>query len=191
MMKNFFIKSLLISYFLVLAACVEMSPEERDIYMLLGEKVNLEMFDKVYSKDVEIKLDEIFRKYNFLSIVYLKDGCAPCYPIYVDWHLKLDSMGIKDHYSVLFIIEGSPYTNFRSFLEKAKQVGDFEEKFYTVIDPDYRFLIGNPDIPEHLVKRSITIDRKGKIKLVGVPFASLEMAELFLKITEQKKAGSL
>ena len=68
MMKNFFIKSLLISYFLVLAACVEMSPEERDIYMLLGEKVNLEMFDKVYSKDVEIKLDEIFRNTTFFPL---------------------------------------------------------------------------------------------------------------------------
>lgn len=185
-MKKFAIKGFLMCYLLAMGSCVQMPPEEREIYDLNGKKVNLEMFEKVHYKKTEIKLDEIFRKHEFLSLVYLEDGCAPCYPIYVDWHMKLDSMGVMGHYSVLFIIEGSPYSNFNSFLEKARQVGEFEDKFYTVIDPEYRFLTGNSGIPEHLVKRSITIDKKGKIKLVGVPFASPQMAELFLKITKQK-----
>lgn len=185
-MKNFATKGVLMSYLLVLGACVQMPPEEREIYELIGKKINLEMFEKVHYKNTEINLDEILRKHKFLSLVYLQDGCAPCYPIYVDWHLKLDSIGIKEHYSVLFIIEGSPYSNFKSFLENAMKVDDFEQKFYTVIDTKFSFLTGNPDIPDHLVKRSLTIDKKGRIKLIGVPFASPAMTELFLKITEQK-----
>lgn len=185
MIKNLPIWGLLMSGFLMLASCGQMPAELREIHNVLGRKINLEMFEKVHHKNEEIELNEIFRKHQFLSLVYLQDGCAPCYPIYVDWHLKLDSMAVMDHYSVLFIIEGSPYSSISSFIEKARQVGDFEDKFYTVIDPEYRFLTGNPDIPEHLVKKSITIDNKGRIKLIGVPFASTEMKELFLTVIGQ------
>lgn len=167
-------------------SCIRMTPEEKEVYKLIGKKVNLKMFGKVYVKDTLINLDIILNKHKYISLVYLQDGCAPCYPIYADWHMKLDSLGVMDHYSVLFIIEGTPYSNIKGFLENARQVGEFEEKFYTVIDPDYGFFSGNPDIPEHLVKRSITIDNKGRIKLIGVPFASPEMAKLFLKVTKQQ-----
>jgi len=27
----------------------------------------------------------------FISLVYLEDGCNPCYPRFVDWHGKINS----------------------------------------------------------------------------------------------------
>lgn len=66
-MKKFAIKGFLMCYLLAMGSCVQMPPEEREIYDLIGKKVNLEMFEKVHYKKTEIKLDEIFRKHGSIS----------------------------------------------------------------------------------------------------------------------------
>jgi len=165
-------------------ACTQLSPEEQEIFDNLNKTVNLDMFesDPVYQKDTIICIDALLRKYKFISIVYLQDGCAPCYPIYIDWHKKMDSLGVRDDYTVLFIIEGNIYSSYERLIKNVKEVGEIEDKYYTIIDTNFKFLDGNKDMPCNIIKRSLLLNEDNKIKLIGYPFSSSGMSELFLSI---------
>jgi len=164
--------------------CRQLSPEEQEIYNNLNKEVNLEMFHSapVYHKDTIVNLNEILNNYSFISIVYLKDGCAPCYPIFIDWHKKVNAFSLADDYTVLFIIEGNIYSSYERLIREVLEIEQIETNFYTVIDTNFSFLDGNMDVPYNIIDRSILIDRNRKIRLIGHPFSSDGMRNLFGRI---------
>src|SRR5690606_39652329 len=59
-----------------------------------------------------LSFNELRQQYDYLSVVYLQNGCQPCYPKYIEWHESLDSMKVGDSYTVLFVIAGQNYSDF-------------------------------------------------------------------------------
>ncbi len=72
--------------------------------------------------------------------------------------------------------------NLNEFEPEHEQAND---RFHIVMDPDYRYLDNNPDIDRWVIDKSLLIDAADKIKLIGPPFASERMAELFYTICMQ------
>jgi len=59
-----------------------------------------------------------------------------------------------------------------------------KDKFYTIMDSEGKFLENNSDIPRWMFDASLLIDSENKIKMVGAPFATAEMTELFYEICQ-------
>ena len=92
----------------------------------------------------------------------------------------MDTLDLHEDFTVLFVILGTSYERFMDNL--SIYVPDYEpvnERFHMIIDADYRFLDNNPDINRWVMDKSLLIDAGDKIKLIGPPFASRRMAELF------------
>ncbi len=86
-----------------LYSCNKLSPEQKIIKQTLYQKVNIDMFDSIQFKTTMIPFTKFRDKYQYISVVYLEDGCMPCYTEFVDWQNNLDSLSLSEHYTVLFI----------------------------------------------------------------------------------------
>jgi hypothetical protein len=161
------------------------SPIENSIKETLNKKVNLNVFESIYFNDSVVNIEELRKKVDYISIVYLRDGCAPCYPKYIAWHQKMDSIGSNEKHTVLFIIEGNSKSTYGSFKNAVLKHGHFDNKYYTAIDNDFSFLDGNPDIPSDLIENSLLINHENKVKLIGAPFINTEMKNLFHRIISE------
>jgi len=156
---------------MVLFSCGQkLSPEEEMIRETLDKTVNINLFDSIRKGGESFHFTEFREKYDYISLVYLEDGCNPCYPKFVDWHGKINSFLDYKNYTVLFVIRTNSYER---FLEYASEYGDVEDHLYLVVDRHNRFLDNNRDIPRSILDRSVLIDRENKIKLIGPPFMLL------------------
>ncbi len=115
-------------------------------------------------------------EYEFLSVVYLEDGCKPCYPKFIEWHESLDSMKVGDSYTVLFVIAGQNYSD---FMAKVLERWYVDDKYYVVMDHEAAFLDLNKHIPTWILNASVLIDKKSRIKMVTPPWVTEDMTKLF------------
>jgi hypothetical protein len=171
---------------ILLYSCTQLTPEEKMIKETLGKTVEIGMFESVLQGDREIPFREFRNRFPFISLVYLEDGCAPCYPRFIEWQTRMDTLDVHKDFTVLFIILGSSYERFMDNLHESEP--EFEpanKRFHVVMDQDYRFLDNNPDIERWVIDKSLLIDAGDKIKLIGPPFASQRMAELLYTICMQ------
>jgi hypothetical protein len=143
------------------------------------------MFETVQQGNTFISVDEFRKRYEYISVVYLEDGCRPCYPRFIEWHNKLDSIAPPNNYTVLFVIKGNSYDRFMAEIWNIDQ--NVEEHFYIIITRNFKFLDNNESIPKWIMDNSVLIDPENKIKMVGAPWLTEEMTELFFKICEGKK----
>lgn len=174
-MKSF----LLLSIFFSLLSCKHRTSQEKEIRDNLKKEINLEMFDNIKCKDKEISFNNFRNKYKYIYLVYLKDGCLPCYPKYVSWQEKMDSINKFDFVTVLFIIKGNSYDK---FIDKAQKEGLVEDKFYTFMDSNDTFINANEDIPGWIIESTFLIDDQNQITLIGSPFSTPEMTKVFYGI---------
>jgi len=85
---------------------------DKELRKALKERVNFGELDTIYHKGGQLTMQQLRVEYEFLSVVYLEDGCQPCYPQFIEWHESLDSMKVGDSYTVLFVIAGQNYSDF-------------------------------------------------------------------------------
>ena len=97
------------------------------------------MFDTVRFGNKLIPFNEFRQMYNYISVVYLEDGCQPCYPKFIEWQNRIDSLN---------------------------------------------YLLNNNDIPRWIIDGSVLIGPDNKIKMIGEPWATHEMTELFYSICQ-------
>jgi hypothetical protein len=121
------------------------------------------------------------RKYKYLSVVYLLNGCQPCYQEFIDWHKKIESLITSKDYTVLFIIRGDSY---KDLMSKVNEIDKVDKKYYILLDPDYKFIGKNLDIPKWMIDGSLLIDSENRIKMVGKPWINESMTDLFNKICD-------
>jgi hypothetical protein len=172
-MKRLLFITILVQF---IVACSNLSPKEKELQQTINKELNLELSQTVQQANRILPFDEFRENHRYLSVVYLQNSCNPCYPKFIEWQHKMDSIDIPDDYMVLFVIKGNSYGEFMSNVLDIEYVDD---KFYTIMDPQGKFLENNKDIPRWIIDGSVLIDGENKIKMVGAPFATPEMTKLF------------
>jgi hypothetical protein len=172
--------SLIVLFFTL--SCSQRSSTEKELQNILNKTLRINIFKTVQQKNDLISYDEFRQKYKYISVVFLQNGCKPCYPKFIEWQNKMDSIVKPDNYTVLFVIRGYNYGMFMSNILDVKYI---EDQFYTIMDPDSKYINNNNEIPKWIIDCSILIDSENKIKMVGAPFATPEMTKLFHKICKE------
>jgi len=171
---------------ILLFSCTRLNPEEKLIKEPLGKTVQIGMFESVRQKDREIPFGEFRKRYPFISLVYLENGCSPCYPKFIEWQTRMDTLDLHEDFTILFVILGSSYERFMDNLyEYEPEYEPACDQYHVVMDPDHRFLDNNPDIERWIIDKSLLIGPENKIKLIGPPFASQRMKEMFYDVVGQ------
>lgn len=175
-------KILLASLFV---SCSNLSQSEKELKKIIGKTLEINMFDIVQHKDTNYSVKFIRESHEFLSVVYLQDGCTPCYPKFIEWHQKMDSLNITANHAVLFVIQGS---NYSEFMRKVFIVdSNIVSKHYTIMDPFFEFSINNENIPRWIIDASVLIDAENKIQMVGAPWLNEDMKKLFYKTVKNEQ----
>jgi hypothetical protein len=170
---------------LFIISCSRISPEEKEIRNVLNSTLNLDMFDTIQQGKSFIPFNEFRKQYEYISVVYLEDGCSPCYPKFVEWHNKMDSISPPNNYTVLFIIQGGIYNR---FMAKVWDIDPTVEAHYHYITTRrFNFIEENINISKRMPDKTLLINRENKIKMIGVPWLTKEMTELFFKICEEEE----
>lgn len=164
----------------ILTACTNKSIN-RDIKNNLEKTVNLDMFDTARQRNDLMPLNDFRKIYRYISIVYLEDGCNPCYSKFIEWQKMMTAINKRNDYTVLFIINGFTYNQ---FINKVTEVENIEDHYYTIIDKDLKYLLNNNDIPRWIIDESLLIDNENKIRMIGQPWSTREMTNLFYNICQ-------
>lgn len=159
--------------------CSRPSQPEKDLRENINKPLHLEMFEPVRQGNTLLTFSELRQQYEFLSVVYLQNGCLPCYPKFIEWQHKMDSIGCPDNYSVLFVIQGNSYED---FMTEVLNIDFVDDHYYTIMDPEFEFISQNGSIPRWIIDSSMLIDSENKIKMVGAPWLNEDMKKLFYKI---------
>ncbi|ASB47939.1 hypothetical protein [Alkalitalea saponilacus] len=167
------------SFTILFCSCSRVSQSENELRSILNTQLNIDQFDSVIHRDSKISFQLFRETYSYLSVVYLQEGCMPCYPKFVEWHQEMERIGNISDYSVLFIIQ----TEWPDvFFKKTSEISNkSDERFYIIIDPEHQFFIKNNQIPNWIMNSSMLIDKENKIKMVGAPWINEDMKNLFYK----------
>jgi hypothetical protein len=57
-----------------------------------------------------------------------------------------------------------------------------ESPYHVIMDNDYKYLDNNKDIPKWIIDSSLLIDAGNKIKLIGAPYTTPQMTDLFYEV---------
>lgn len=163
----------------ILSFCNKNTNWEKQIKANLNKEINIKIVDDIIYKKKKITFDYFRDKYRYIYFVYLMDGCMSCYPKYIEWQEKMDSINIFNDATVLFVIKGNSYD---TFIEEAKKEGLKEDKFYTFMDSNDSFINTNKNIPNWIFENTFLINEQNQIVLIGAPFSTSEMTKIFYDI---------
>jgi hypothetical protein len=160
-----------------LVSCNRLSPREKDLQDSLNKPLHVELFETVQQGNIVMPFEEFRLQHNHISVVYLQNSCRPCYPKFIEWQNKMDSIYTPIDYTVLFVIGGG--NRYDEFMSQVLDLEYVEDKFYTIMDPEFQFLAANKDIPRWIIDASVLIDSENKIKMVGAPWINEDITKLF------------
>lgn len=103
---------LIFSVILALISCNRLSQTEKELRKTIDKHLCYDLLETVRQGNTFLTLADLKQQYDYLSVVYLQNGCQPCYPKFIEWHESLDSMKVGDSYTVLFVIAGQNYSDF-------------------------------------------------------------------------------
>ncbi|PKQ66527.1 hypothetical protein BZG01_10910 [Labilibaculum manganireducens] len=173
-------KYLTVTAVIISIICVScLSDKEKDLRSIVNHPVNIDISDTVWHRDTALSFVDFRRKYKYLSVVYLLNGCRPCYQEFINWHKKMESFTTSKDYTVLFIINGD---NYKDLMSKVDEIDQVDKKYYILMDPHSKFVGKNLNIPKWIRDGSVLIDKENKIKMVGKPWVNSSMIELFNRV---------
>ena len=178
-------KNTLLFTLVFIISCSQPSQTEKDLRENINKTLNLEMFETVHQGNNLLSFNELKQQFQYLSVVYLEQGCQPCYPKFIEWQNKMDSIACPDNFSVLFVIHGNSYED---FMINVLNVDHVDDNYYTIMDTEFQFLAANKDIPRWIIDASVLIDSENKIKMVGAPWINEDMTKLFYEIVSKGKS---
>lgn len=174
---KFLIQAILV--FLILS-CNNKPNIKEDLKNNLSKVINIEMFnsDSVLHGNDVIPFTKFRNEHKYLSIIYLEDGCNPCYLKFIEWHKNMMELATRN-YAALFIINNF---NYEEFISKVNEYEIIEDRSYIIFDQNQSFLLNNNEIPKWIVNSSILIDSNNQILMIGEPWSTADMLELFNSI---------
>jgi hypothetical protein len=132
------------SFLLITAAGCNHNPNSNQALLkVLDMKMNIEMIDSVRQGEFALSWTDFRSLYRNISVVYLQDGCAPCYSKYIGWHKSMEQIAAAYDYTVLFVINARDYA---SFTRNTDLHGEIKEKYFYFIDPRNEFFRANSRI---------------------------------------------
>ncbi len=167
----------------ILYSCHQSTIEERLIQATIEKSINISSFDTIYNFKQVYSFSELNVNYDFITLVYLEEGCTSCYNEFQKWSKAINLYKSLDNCTVVFIFHGNSYDQFIDGMLEFNSNYDFiENNYFFIFDKDQLFINDNPNISRWIINKSITIDSLNKVKFVGYPFASVDMTKLFKKI---------
>ncbi|HTO14153.1 MAG TPA: hypothetical protein VLZ83_00145 [Edaphocola sp.] len=167
-----------LSIIMMFFSCTQLPQTEKELRENINKTAHLNLFETVQQANSLLSYKDFRNQNKNLSLVYLQNSCNPCYPKFIEWQQKMDSINTPNDYTVLFIINGDSYNEFMTHVLDIEYV---EDKFYVIMDPEGKFLEQNKDIPRWIIDAGILIDAENKIKMVGAPWLNEDMTKLFYK----------
>ena len=162
---------------LFIAAGCDRSPNsKKKLLKVLDMTMNVEMIDTVGQGEAALSWTDFRSMYRNISVVYLQDGCAPCYPKFIEWHKRMDQIATAKDYTVLFVINARDYA---SFTRNTDLYGEIQKTYYYFIDPRNEFFRKNSGISRPILDHSLLIDSNNRIKMVIELFANAEITKIF------------
>lgn len=178
-------KNLMILCAFLFHSCSRLSTEEIIIKDTLGTKIHLNGIDSIKSHDQIIPLSEFRNQYKYIYLVFLKHGCTPCYPKFIEWQTQMDRLCLPENFTVLYIYQGLDFNSFlEDLLNSDPNYIHKDDSFYFAVDYTSQFITNNSELSNFILNKSFLIDDKYKIRLIGTPFASEPMLEVFFRITQ-------
>jgi hypothetical protein len=166
------------------ASCARPSQTEKELRENINKPLHLGMFETVRQQNTLLPFDDFRQQYEFLSVVYLQNGCQPCYPKFIEWQHMMDSIGCPANHTVLFVIGGNSY---EEFMTEVLNINYVDDHYYTIMDQEFEFLPQNDSIPRWIIDSSVLIDSENKIKMVGAPWINEDMKNLFYETVNNEQ----
>lgn len=166
--------------FLFTTGCDHTSKSSRELLKVLDKTLNVEMIDSVKQGKAALSWTDFRGKYRNISVVYLQDGCAPCYPKFIEWHKRMEQIATANDYTVLFIINARDYDSFSRNIRLHEEI---DERYFYFIDPRNEFFRYNSNISRPVLDRSLLIDSSNRIKMVIEPFTNADITKVFHIVT--------
>ncbi len=160
-------------------SCKEVSQREKELTQVLNKTVNVEMINQIYQGENTLLFSDLKKKYKYISIVYLKDKCSPCYPKFKEWLKKINLIDPPNTYSVLFVIHADSYD---AFFQNSDDLELLKDNFFIFLDKENHFFDSNSNISEWIYESSFMINEKNEMKMVGPPFFNEDFTAIFHKI---------
>src|SRR5690554_4878220 len=109
-------------------SCSNLSPAEQELRKTIDKHLCYDLLETVRQGNTFLTLADLRQQYDYLSVVYLQNGCQPCYPKFIEWQQRADSLNYPDNYSVLFVIQGNSY---EGFMNEVLNIDYVEDRYYT------------------------------------------------------------
>ncbi len=78
-----------------LFSCTQSSQQEKDLKKTINTEVKLNQFEYVQQQGSSFAFNDFREEFDYLFIVYLRDGCQPCYPTFIEWQQKINENDYK------------------------------------------------------------------------------------------------
>ncbi len=170
---------ILVILIFISGSCKNNKVFEQNIVNNLNKEIDLKMIDVVYKNNQEFCFEYLYDDIKYIYLVYLQSNCSSCYFNFIDIQEKFHSLNSFDFVTVLFVIKGDSY---HEFIKKVRLTGLVKERYYIFMDQNDLFKKRNESIPEWIIENSILINAQRKIVMIGSPFSTPEMSQIFYDI---------
>ncbi len=84
-----------IIFLLFFTFCTQSSQQEKDLKKAINSKLVLNNFEYVQQQGSSFAFNDFREEFDYLFIVYLRDGCQPCYHTFIEWQQKINENDYK------------------------------------------------------------------------------------------------
>jgi len=143
----------------------------------LGKKVDLSGYDFVYNSKQVYSYAEFRAKYPFVTVNYIDEDCAICKIKVREWCDNAEKIPLHENLAHLFVFRGK---NFETFLRYSQ--GKTEFPFFVMSSEEFTYANNNGSIDRQIIDAGFLIDRDNRIKIIGDPFVSEKMKDLYNRV---------
>ncbi len=81
--------------FFTLLSCTQPTQQEKELKKIINSQLILNNFEYVQQQGASFAFSDFRKEFDYLSLIYLRDGCQPCYPTFIEWQQKMDKSYYK------------------------------------------------------------------------------------------------